>query len=194
MAVSPEQPADFCLVLRNPQWSKSTRVTCLGGTVTRRGDYFLVHKKWAKGDQVKVEFSEPIVELPAANGEHYLQRGPLVYALKIPSTPITLKKYKVPGFADLAYSPVQGADWFYALDPNQGKNDFGFTFKTDNGTNLLYPFDEAPVHLEGRMINLNSGKGENISLIPMGSSQAALRRVTFPAGSSPCRPMGVAAH
>ncbi|MGD1101826.1 MAG: beta-L-arabinofuranosidase domain-containing protein, partial [Terriglobia bacterium] len=191
MLLSPQEPADFSLVLRNPHWSNSTQVTCPGGTVTRKGDYFMVHKRWTKGDRVKMEFNEPIVELPASNGELYLQRGPLVYALKIPARALTIKKYKVPGFADLAYLPVTGADWFYALDPNQGKNDYGFAFKIDQDANLLYPFDEAPVRLEGRMINLNSGKGESVSLIPMGSSLASLRRVTFPLGSSSCLQIGL---
>jgi len=191
MVVSPQEPADFSLVLRNPNWSKSTKVTCQGGMVTRKGKYFMVHKKWAKGDEVKIEFNEPIVELPASNCELYLQRGPLVYALKIPATVITIKKYKQPDFADLAYLPIAGSDWFYSLDPAQGKDDYGFTFKTDKNANLLYPFDEAPVQLEGRMINLDSGKAESVSLIPMGSSLASLRRVTFPLGSSPCLRMGL---
>jgi hypothetical protein len=191
MVMSPQEPADFSLVLRNPNWSKSTKVTCEGGIVTRKGNYFVVHKKWTKGDEVKIEFNEPIVELPASNSELYLQRGPLVYALRIPATTLAIKKYKQPDFADLAYFPVAGADWFYALDPAQGKVDYGFTFKTEKNAKLLYPFDEAPVRLEGKMVNLNNGKGEIVSLIPMGSSLASLRRVTFPVGSSPCLQMGL---
>jgi uncharacterized protein len=191
LVISPQEQVDFSLVLRNPNWSKSTKVTCQGGTVTRKGNYFVVHKKWAQGDQVKMEFNEPIVELPASNCEFYLQRGPLVYALKIPATALAIKKYKQPGFADLAYLPVAGADWFYALAPMQGKVDYGFTFKSDKNASLLFPFDEAPVRLEGRMINLDNGKGESVSLIPMGSNLASLRRVTFPLGSSPCLQMGL---
>jgi hypothetical protein len=157
-------------------------VICQGGTVTREGDYFVVRKKWAKGDQVKLEFAQRATELAAANGEYYLQRGPLVYALMIPARAMTLKKYKLPGFADLAYSPVAGADWFYALDPSQQNGDYGFTIKADENANLRYPFDEAPLRLEGSMINLNTGKSESVSLIPMGSGLATLRRVTFPLG------------
>ena len=191
MVLSPQEPAEFSLMLRNPNWSKSTKVTCQGGTVTRKGNYFIVHKRWTKGDQVKIEFNEPIVELSASNCELYLQRGPLVYALRIPAKALSLKKYKVPGFEDLGYFPVPGADWFYALDPAQNKGDYGFTFQTDKSANLLYPFDAAPVELEGRMINLNTGKSETVSLIPMGSSLASLRRVTFPLGSSPCLQVGL---
>jgi len=199
VALSPKQPVDFSLVLRNPAWSKSTKVTCQGGMVSRQGDYFVVRKKWTKGDQVKIEFNEPITGIPAANGELYLQRGPLVYALEIPATSLEIKKYKLPGFADLYYFPVRGADWFYAFDLTLGKTDYGFTFKSDKDADLLYPFDGAPVRLEGKMIHFDTGKLDNVSLIPMGSNQAALRRVTFsvrllqdkPAGElSPPTPKG----
>lgn len=160
--------------------------------MTRKGNYFVLHKKWVQGDRVQIQFSEAVVELPAANCELYLQRGPLVYALRIPATELAIKKYKAPGFADLAYLAAPGADWFYALDPTEKKADHGFAFQTDANANLLYPFDEAPVRLEGSMINLNSGKNESVSLIPMGSSLAALRRVTFPLESSPCLQSGIA--
>ena len=191
IVLSPEQPDDFSLTLRNPAWSKSTKVICQGATVTKSGDYFVVHKKWVKGDQVKIEFSEPVVEVPAANGEFYVQRGPLVYALQIPAR-AWLKKYKLPGFEDLAYLPETGADWFYALGPAQGERRPRFYLQTGRDANLLYPFDQAPAAAgRNRMINLNSGKSESVALIPMGSGLAMLRRVTFPRGASPCPGTGL---
>jgi DUF1680 family protein len=180
LTVSPDQPVEFPLMLRNPGWSKSTKVTCQGAAVSRKGDYFVVRKKWAKGDQVRIGFDGPITRNRAMNREVYLQRGPLVYGLRIPENRIELKRYSVPGFEDLAYLSAQGAEWYYALDPAQVSSDYGFILKRDENANLLYPFDGAPLRLEGKMINLDSGKPESVSLIPMGSSLAILRRVTFP--------------
>ena len=182
ITVSPQRPVDFPLLLRNPAWSKETRVRCEGATTSREGDYFLVRKEWKKGDQVSLEFSESIEGFTAANGETYLKRGPLVYALQIPEVARDIKDYSLAGFADLDYYPAQGAHWSYALDPNLGE--FGFSAKAEKGVNMLYPYDGAPVRLEGKLINLDTGKREDVSLVPMGSSQAILRRVTFPVGGS----------
>jgi DUF1680 family protein len=182
IAVSPERPVDFPLQLRNPAWSKATRVRCEGATVSREGDYFVIRKEWEKGDRVSLEFSESIEGIRAANDEIYLQRGPLVYALRIPEVARDIKDYSLPGFADLVYDPAQGAHWSYALDPSLGKGNFGFTARGEKDVNLLYPYDGAPVRLEGKLINLDTGRREDMQLIPMGSSLATLRRVTFPVG------------
>ena len=180
MTLSPERAVDFPLVFRNPQWSKDTRVNCEGATVSLEGDYFTVRKVWNKGDHVTLNFSESIVGVNASNGEVALQRGPLVYALQIPSLEHQSKTYSLPGFADLEYSPAEGANWSYELDATQGKGDFGFTAKPGPDANMVYPFDGAPIRLEGKLINLLTAKREDVSLIPMGSSLAILRRVTFP--------------
>ena len=180
LTVSAKQPVEFPLVLRNPGWSKSTQVTCEGASVSKNGDYFVVRKKWTAGEHVKVVFSESIIGIPAWYAEIALQRGPLVYALTIPSNKLEIKHYSLPGFADLEYFSALGAQWYYALDPSLGKGDFGFTARGEKDVNLPYLFDGAPVRLEGKMINLDTGRREEVSLVPMGSSLAMLRRVTFP--------------
>ena len=181
--LSPERPADFPVTLRNPGWSKNTRVTCEGATVRRGGNYFLVRKTWMKGDQIRLEFNETVVGTTASNGEIALQRGPLVYALRIPEVAKDIKDYDLPGFADLEYLPSQGAHWSYALDPSVGNGNFGFSAKTDKDINMQYPYDIAPVQLEGKLINLDTGQRQDVLLIPMGSRLAILRRVTFPMGA-----------
>jgi hypothetical protein len=180
ITLSPERAVDFPLVFRNPQWSKDTQVHCDGATVSLKGDYFTVRKVWNKGDQVTLNLSESVVGVEASNGEQALQRGPLVYALRIPSVAHQSKTYRLAGFADLEYSPAEGANWSYELDTTQGKGDFGFTAKPDPDANMDYPFDGAPIRLEGKLINLRTAQREDVSLIPMASSLAVLRRVTFP--------------
>jgi hypothetical protein len=183
ITVSPERPVDFRLLLRNPAWSKETRVSCQGVTASREGDYFLVRKEWKKGDRVSLEFSEFIEGIRAANGEIFLERGPLVYAMRIAEVAWDLKRpYRLPGFADLEYYPAQGAHWSYAMEPSLGKGDFGFTAKREEDINMQYPYDGAPIRLEGKLINLDTGEKEDVRLLPMGSSLAILRRVTFPVG------------
>ena len=184
ITLSPERAVDFPLVFRNPQWSKHTHVTCDGATVRLQGDYFTVRKLWSKADQVTLNFNESIGGLEASNGEMALQRGPLVYALRIPSVTHQSKTYRLAGFADLEYFPAEGANWSYELDATQGKGDFGFTARPDSHADMVYPFDGAPIRLEGKLINLVTAKREDVSLIPLGSSLAVLRRVTFPVVSA----------
>src|ERR1019366_2808679 len=129
ITVVPERALDFPLVLRNPQWSKNTQVHCDAATVSLAGDYFIVRKVWNKGDQVTLDFQESIVSVDASNGEVALQRGPLVYALQIPSVEHRSKTYSLAGFADLEYSPSEGANWSYEFDASQGEGNFGFTVK-----------------------------------------------------------------
>jgi DUF1680 family protein len=177
---TPQKPVDFPLLLRNPGWSENTRVTCEGAIVRRDGGYFVVHKLWQKGDRVTVAFSESIAPLPAANGEVAIQRGPLVYALKIPADERKIKTYALPGFADSEDFPSPGAQWSYALDATQSSVGFGLAASLDKGANMRYPYEGASLRLVGNLLNLSTGKPEPVGLIPVGSSQAVLRRETFP--------------
>jgi len=182
--VSPERPLDFALLLRNPGWSAGTRVTCAGAVARRDGDYFVVRKEWKKGDRMALEFTEPITASRAANGEFYLERGPLVYALRIPEVEKVVKSYSVAGFSDLNFLPAQGAHWAYAFEAGLGKPGAGFAVKNEKDANMLYPYDRAPVRLEGKLTNLDTAQKEDVSLVPMGSGLAILRRLTFPVATA----------
>jgi hypothetical protein len=171
-------------MLRDPGWSNATKVTCPGATIRKSGGYFAVHKRWTNGDQVKIVFSESIVKVPAWNGEFALQRGPLVYALAIPAVKFETKQYNVPGFADLEYSSSMTGQWWYALDPHSGKDDFGFDSSGDGHFDTPYPFDGSPLRLQGKLINLLTKQEDDVRLVPMGSTEAILRRVTFPVGDA----------
>ena len=183
LTVSLDQPLDFSLMLRDPGWSKATQVICPGASIAKKGGYFLIRKRWANGDKVKIVFSESIVKVPSWNGEIALQRGPLVYALTIPAVKFETKQYKLAGFADLEYSSSMTGQWWYALDPRLGKEDFGFTATGDGHFDTPYPFDGSPVRLEGKLINLVTKQKDEVHLVPMGSNEAILRRVTFPVGA-----------
>jgi hypothetical protein len=61
-----------------------------------------------------------------------------------------------------------------------GNGDFGFSATTEKDTNMLYPYDVAPIRLEGKLVNLDTRQSESVRLVPMGSALAMLRRLTFP--------------
>lgn len=181
LLIEAERPIEFPLVLRNPGWSKETRVNAGGVQAVRDGDYFLICKRWEHGDRVTIEFKESIQGIAAVNGEMALQRGPLVSCLRIPETGRQVKTYDLAGFADMYYVPAPSAHWNYAL-ASTGE-DYGFKV-VQGGPVGQYPFEGAPLGLSGRLINMDTGRLEAVSLIPMGSSLAVLRRETFPVQSS----------
>lgn len=184
ITVAPEEAVEFPLFLRNPGWSGNTNVSCAGASIQREGDYFVVRKRWQKGDQVRVSFRESNVSAPAVNGEVAVQRGPLLYALPIPSEQKTTKTYSVPGFIDSEDFPTAGAQWSYALRGEPSHSDSGLTAKPGENVDMLHPFEGVATRLEANLIDLDTGKPVPVTLIPMGTSRAVLRRETFPVKGS----------
>jgi hypothetical protein len=180
ITLSPQQPVEFPLLLRDPAWSGNTEVTCPDADVRRDGNYFVVCKTWRKGDQVTIKFHESISGIRASNGETAIQRGPLVYALAVPAVERRIKTYSLPGFADTEYFPSPGSSWAYALPSSRSQGDFGFTAHFNDDANRRFPFETSPVRLEGSLIEVKTGQPRRCELVPMGCSEARLRRVTFP--------------
>jgi DUF1680 family protein len=146
LTIHPVQPVRFSLRLRIPGWESNE-------------GWRVITQEWKAGDTVKLSFAPKVVRKTAGNGEVYWQRGPLVYALPIPSQRNPTKQYSVPGFADWDYTPTGDAFWDYAADA--ASDDFTF----------------EPTGLSGTLFNLVSKQTERVRLQPMGTS--LLRRVTF---------------
>lgn len=180
ISLSPEAPVQFPLLLRNPGWSKNTRVSCEGGSVRRRGDYFIVRKEWRQGDRVSINFGQPVTGVQACNGEIAIQRGSLVYALQIPATERIIRTYSLPGFADSEYRPSGEARWSYGIGSSRYRGASAFIAQTVETANSQFPFEAAPMQLEGYFTDSSTGELKKLSLIPMGCSTASLRRTTFP--------------
>lgn len=172
--VSPERSVEFPILIRNPAWSKNTRITCANADIRRRGDYFAVHKAWRKGDRITVTFQESIEAVPAVNGEMAIQKGPLVYAMGIPSDPKVVKTYPVPGYEDTYDFPPPGVERSYRLSSG---NDFGLSAQVDHRSPKS--FESIPLRLEGKLVDAKTGKRKRASLVPMGCGKATLRQITF---------------
>jgi DUF1680 family protein len=68
--------------------------------------------------------------------------------------------------------------WDYRLDAEQRANAFGFVYDRNPDADMLNPWAESPLRLNGPLIKAN--KREPVSLVPIGCT--TLRRVTFPVG------------
>ena len=182
LTVRPAKPVTFCLWLRNPSWSRATRIVCPGAEARQVGGFWRVRKEWRNGDKVAIRFHQIIREVPAVNGEIALQYGPLLYVLPVRGTTKTVKTYKRAGFADYLMSADKDAETKLALPASQRAIGFGFTPKhaSASGANPDFPPDNPPVELEGKLVRESDGVLVPVTLVPMGAQIARLRRVTFP--------------
>ncbi len=179
--VNPGSPVEFLLHLRVPAWATSLSAKCPGAEIHRAGGWLLVGKEWQPGDTVALSFGADVQPIPANNGEFYVRRGPLFYALAIPAEKKATKDYPLPGFHDYFVNPAKDAHWHYALgrftnDPSA----LGFELVANGNADARFPWDAAPQRLKGSMLNLDTKETETVELVPMGSGEAILRRVAFP--------------
>ncbi len=172
MTVVPERPVKCSIRLRIPSWAGSMSVEASGATTADDNGWRVLTKEWRTGDRITILF-KPDVELKKmANGEVYWKRGPLVYALPIPSESNQIKTYSVAGFGDYEYTPKAGANWDYSIEEN------GEAFKCVKSAVQGNPWITAPLRLTGSLINRKTGQSELVELQPMGVN--LLRRVAFP--------------
>jgi uncharacterized protein len=179
--VDPDSPVEFLVRLRIPSWAASISAVSDGAVIHRAGDWLLVTKKWRAGDAIDLSYGADVQPVPANNGEFYVRRGPLFYALPIEGIKRAIKDYPVPGFHDYLVFPAVWAQGRYALAPSRtGASAPDFALEQNPAADALHPWDAAPVRLEARLLNQGTNKIEAIALVPMGSGEAVLRRMTFP--------------
>ncbi len=172
MLVTPEKPLMCSIRLRVPGWAGGMKIVAPGASVIETAGWRVVTKEWNAGDRITLSFQPEIERKTMANGESYLQRGPLVYALPLAAESKQIKTYPVASFGDFELTPLTGSQWNYALEEQGGA--FGFTRTAAQGN----PWTTSPVRLKGNLINIKSGQSESVELVPMGAS--LLRRVAFP--------------
>jgi hypothetical protein len=179
LRVDPESPVKFFLHLRIPAWAASISAACPGAEIHRAGDWLLVAKSWQPGDTVDVSFGADPQPVPANNGQYYVRRGPLFYGLPVAAIRRPVKDYPLPGFHDYVVLPVVWGESHYALPKPSEPYAQVFSLVANGKADPRYPWDVAPVRLSASLLNLDTAKTETVELVPMGSGEATLRRMTF---------------
>lgn len=184
----PAKAVSFCLWLRNPAWSRNTKIVCSGAEIERKDDFWLVRKEWKAGDTVIVCFDQAVREVPAINGEVALQYGPLLYVLPINGDKNTIKTYPNSDLTDYYVTQLKGVTAYEIrelfLPSDKRASGFGFAPRDVGGARSDYPLDNPPVVLEGSL-HRRDGSMMSATLVPMGAKSTMLRRVTFWIGNPP---------
>lgn len=105
----------FPLKLRIPSWCLQPEISLNGKPVpgVKAGEIFTINRNWRNDDEITLYFPMPVVAQKQVNNAVSIERGPLVYALKIRQSETNIKEFAVKGFYETEISPASA--WNYGL-------------------------------------------------------------------------------
>lgn len=195
LAVNPASPVSFPLKLRIPAWAENATIAINGVSATdvSSGTYKVIERTWNKGDRVEINFPMRPRISRWENHSVAIERGPLVYSLKMGENWTKLQdNAQAP---DWEVTPTTAWNYGLVLDPANPAP----AIKVSESAMNAYPFSEegSPVELVVRARRVpewqavdgsagplpdspvrSSSPQEEITLIPYGA--AKLRITAFP--------------
>ncbi|MGI4759316.1 MAG: hypothetical protein ACRYF0_01325 [Janthinobacterium lividum] len=190
----------FSLRLRIPAWATQSVVTVNGkvrANAPQAGTFYVLNQRWQVGDVVELRLPMAVRVLPGFNQSVSVERGPLVYSLKLGEQWRKLRER--PTQAD-DYEVSATTPWNYGLLlPAGGALPTAFHVRELPMTGILFSPDGAPVELQVPGVRLPSwqlaensagppplspvakpagAQVETLTLIPYGA--AKLRITSFP--------------
>ena len=161
--LEPDEKTAFPFHLRIPDWANDIEITVNGVLWNENvtNSVAIINREWKKGDQVKIKMP---MSLRAAQWFDYtlaIERGPLVYALKIETSVVEKNKdERFGGYKEL----YAASDWNYALYTKDLQNLPGSAqiIEKDWGGNR-YPWnlENAPIELKMRGVKIPEWKAVN---------------------------------
>ena len=200
MKISAEGPVKFPLYLRIPKWAEKATFQFTGGEkqFPQHGEYFQIQAEIKEATEAVLRFPMHPRASQRYNHAIAIERGPLVYSLKIGERWQRVnedKPYRELPHGDWEVYPTTA--WNYALDVDEGSLDKDLKFKEHPIGELPFSPEGAPVtatvlgmHLEAWMKENGSageippspitrkGKLQTLILIPYGCTN--LRITEFP--------------
>ena len=194
--VSPARPTVFRLQLRIPAWAESAKIAVNRSEVegVHPGEFYSIERKWKKGDEVVLSLPMQIRTSRAYHNSVVVERGPLVFSLRIGEKWQKIDK----GMSKPAASPA--SDW--TVEPTTPWN-FGLIINREHPEQSVevvekkigdFPFssDGAPVELriKGRRVpewKLVDGSAGPLPMSPVSSHGAIEKLTLIPYGSAKLR-------
>jgi glycosyl hydrolase family 127 (putative beta-L-arabinofuranosidase)/beta-L-arabinofuranosidase (glycosyl hydrolase family 127) len=190
LTLNPEKTGRFPLELRIPQWASEAQITVNGQaeSAVRPGSFHRIEREWRAGDAVELVFPMRLRVSRWYQDSAAIERGPLVYSLKIGEGWRKLRD-KSPA-ADWEVYPTTSWNYGLLLDVSRPESSIEVREKPIGD----YPFspDGAPVELvaHGRRIpqwKLVNGSAAPPPVSPIESSEPIETLTLIPYGSAKLR-------
>lgn len=115
ITVSVDNPASFPLQFRIPGWCAQPEVVVNGKIMTgvKSSEMYTINRRWSDDDKIVLNFPMKIATSKQVNNGVSIERGPLVFALKIKPSIKNVKEFAVKGFYETEISAA--SPWNYGL-------------------------------------------------------------------------------
>lgn len=195
LTVRPAKAATFPLEVRIPAWAEGAEVKVNGAAAgnVKAGTFHRIERQWAPGDRIDLRFPMRVRAVTGFNDSVSIERGPLVYSLKVGEQ---WHKLKATGpVTDWEIYPV--SPWNYALKIDRSSPGTAFSVEERPVPKQPFSLEGAPVILKGtgrrltdwRIVDDSAGTlpaspvssklpEETLTLVPYGA--ARLRITSFP--------------
>jgi len=141
--VNPEQTTEFAFELRIPRWCDNPKLTINGVeiTVNPQKGMVKINRTWHKKDILKLQLPMEIKTSRWFEKSVAIQRGPLLYALKIKED---WQEKKQEPWSNSYFEVYPKSDWNYGITKKSLDNK-NFTFKTNQVvTDMPWNLENAP--------------------------------------------------
>lgn len=168
-------PTEFDLALRIPSWSTATSIAVNGENIdfdTDEERMAVLSRKWKQNDIVDITFTPEIKLTRWKENARAVERGPLVYALKMPS-----KRTRISNNVDVAtigawlYEDTSDAPWNFALLECKADDiPSNYIFNADSSLISCarpWTFENAPLSITTNAVRVPSWKEYNGSAGPL---------------------------
>jgi len=147
-SISPKESVEFPFELRVPQWCEAPKLEINGKTMEAEANNGIIRiaRKWKNGDKVKLTLPMTIKTSQWYERSVAVERGPLLYALRIEEEWVEAKRDLWP---NAYYEVLPKSPWNYGISFNtMQKNEFRVEIKDElTGSLMPWNLENAPISL-----------------------------------------------
>jgi uncharacterized protein len=168
LRVNPEQPTEFPLRLRIPQWAAGTAIRVNGEAqpIPAPGSFARIDRLWKSGDDVRIEFPLSPRVIHGFYDSISIERGPLVFSYGIDESWVKLRERGLT--ADWQVFPA--SQWNYALRIDASDPSATLTVTESELGTRPFTRTHAPVAIHATARRVNAWRAEDGAADPVPQS------------------------